>query len=609
MSLRPVSTRWFEVLVLKQDRDQALDCLAQTGAVQLEARAIRVEPPTAMAALVSEYDALASRYRAWWPEPAFRPAGDTAPPGQRVADALTFLRAWAEEAGGTVERLEHSLRKRGDLFILRSLFLRQDTDTPDLAKFLAAGPRLKSLIFHLAPDTQLPALPPDVVSLELEDESGDFLLAMGSQPSMEDLKAILLAQRCRVVLLPGWLPEEPEAAIAEIDRQLRELGESTARDERTLRDLGEKHGLGEALGDVARSKWLGSIVPDVGNTQRLSWITGWTADLDGTQIEHALAECGLSHFTAYPAAPPGHSPPIILSNAPWSRPFEVLTRLLGLPSAEEVDPSAVVSILAPILFGLMFGDVGQGFVLLTAGLYLRRRNPAFGVLISGGVMAMVCGVLFGSVFAREDIIPALWIHPLQQPVTLLIASLGIGAAILLIGLLLDMLQMHWQGRAADWWRNRAGLLLAYLGILATVAFHWTGAAMILAGSIWFVAGAALAQGWKATPSAFGELLEALVQLAVNTLSFARTGAFALAHAGLSVAVIELAKTAGDIGYWPVFVLGNGFVIALEGLVVSIQTTRLILFEFFFRFLRAGGREFRPLKPPHDVNTGLSRKAQ
>jgi len=38
------------------------------------------------------------------------------------------------------------------------------------------------------------------------------------------------------------------------------------------------------------------------------------------------------------------------------------------------------------------------------------------------------------------------------------------------------------------------------------------------------------------------------------------------------------------------------IIGLEGLVVSIQTTRLVLFEFFIRFLHAEGRPFRPLAP-------------
>ena len=53
-------------------------------------------------------------------------------------------------------------------------------------------------------------------------------------------------------------------------------------------------------------------------------------------------------------------------------------------------------------------------------------------------------------------------------------------------------------------------------------------------------------------------------------------------------------------------LGNALVIALEGLVVSIQTTRLVLFEFFVRFLRASGRRFCPLPDPTGVDEQLGR---
>ena len=50
----------------------------------------------------------------------------------------------------------------------------------------------------------------------------------------------------------------------------------------------------------------------------------------------------------------------------------------------------------------------------------------------------------------------------------------------------------------------------------------------------------------------------------------------------------------------VLVIGNIVIIALEGLVVSIQTTRLVLFEFFTRFLRVSGRRFRPLPAPGET---------
>ncbi|MEP6884825.1 MAG: ATPase, partial [Gammaproteobacteria bacterium] len=96
----------------------------------------------------------------------------------------------------------------------------------------------------------------------------------------------------------------------------------------------------------------------------------------------------------------------------------------------------------------------------------------------------------------------------------------------------------------------------------------------------------------------GEALETLLQLFVNTLSFVRVGAFALAHAGLAAAVFALA---GGISARPIallaLALGNALLIVIEGLVVGIQTTRLVLFEFFIRFLRGSGRPFLPLHSP------------
>ncbi len=121
-----------------------------------------------------------------------------------------------------------------------------------------------------------------------------------------------------------------------------------------------------------------------------------------------------------------------------------------------------------------------------------------------------------------------------------------------------------------------------------------------AGAVWFILGAAIVahEGrLSALAAAAAEFVEQALRLLVNTVSFARIGAFALAHAGLSVAIIEMAQASGHIGYWLVLIVGNVLVIALEGVVVSIQTTRLLLFEFFIRFLAGAGRAFKPLPPP------------
>ena len=99
-------------------------------------------------------------------------------------------------------------------------------------------------------------------------------------------------------------------------------------------------------------------------------------------------------------------------------------------------------------------------------------------------------------------------------------------------------------------------------------------------------------------TSIAELVERLLQILINTLSFARVGAFALAHAGLSSAIVALMDASGNIvAKALVLVAGNVLVLVLEVMVVSIQTTRLVLFEFFTRFLTAEGRIFHPLPAP------------
>ncbi len=148
--------------------------------------------------------------------------------------------------------------------------------------------------------------------------------------------------------------------------------------------------------------------------------------------------------------------PVVLRNPRWAQPFELFSRLLGMPSASEADPSRLLAFVAPLMFGYMFADVGQGAVLIVAGAALRRRFPATELLIPGGTAAIVFGFLFGSVFANEQILPALWLRPLDRPLVMLEVSLAFGACVILLGLALDAVQHHWSGRGAEWWANARG---------------------------------------------------------------------------------------------------------------------------------------------------------
>jgi V/A-type H+-transporting ATPase subunit I len=174
-----------------------------------------------------------------------------------------------------------------------------------------------------------------------------------------------------------------------------------------------------------------------------------------------------------------------------------------------------------------------------------------------------------------------------------------GAILLLIGMCLDALQAYWQQKGRYWWETGAGLVLCYIALLASIReprLLW----LALIGALWFLVGHAVvtpSHRLRAVGSAAAEFVESALQLVVNTVSFVRVGAFALAHAGLSMAVVGLSDAAASTLFTMIILLlGNVLIIALEGLVVSIQTTRLVLFEFFIRFMRAEGRPFRPLAP-------------
>jgi V/A-type H+-transporting ATPase subunit I len=258
----------------------------------------------------------------------------------------------------------------------------------------------------------------------------------------------------------------------------------------------------------------------------------------------------------------------------------------------------------PLLFGYMFGDLGQGLVLVLVGLRLMRRFEMARLLVACGLSAMVFGLLFGSLFGVEHLIPALWLHPLEHPLTVLAVPLVFAVGLMSLGQLLAGLGALYAGRIRRWLAVDAGFLLLYLGVVLLLAAPDLGAGwLVWIGLGWYLIGSyVVAHRLIGALAALGHLVESGLQLLTNTLSFARVGAFALAHAALSAALVTMTAA---VPWWAaalLLIVGNLVIILLEGLVVSIQTTRLVLFEFFNRFLRGGGRVFTPLPAPPAVVT-------
>ncbi|OHC74516.1 MAG: hypothetical protein A3G18_11105 [Rhodospirillales bacterium RIFCSPLOWO2_12_FULL_58_28] len=602
--LRPRPAFWFSLLAPRDGLAYVLERLSRTGSVELEAAAMdmaRLDLAFLRRGL-DEFAETARRHSVFWPAPAFGPPHLDETPEQMMERVLSCIRGWAAEAGPVTRYAESSGREGSDLRHLRHIIMEVGDHLPELHHLAACGPVLRSALYLLSNGVMPERIPASLVTRRLKAGDDAFLLVLGAADAVDALAGEMAIIESRVIAIPAWLPPANAETLTTIDTSLAMIDASRRTAADKLRRLNEKYSLSTALGDMERLHWFTDHSQETPITGQFARITGWSDDFAGRRLGAFLNHCRLPAVLMATRTPPaGKEPPIIFSNPAWVRPFEAFAGLLGAPGADHADPSLLVAFFAPLLFGCMFADVGQGAVLLVAGLVLRRRLPLLSLLVPGGACSILFGLLFGSVFARDDILPALWLDPLSRPAALLAFTLLAGAVILIAGILLDLMQARWRGEGLDWLTTSGGLLAAYLGLLAS-PLEPSAIWIVVSGVLWFLAGHAVASPRRRLGEALlyglGEAAETLFQLAVNTLSFLRVGAFAIAHAGLSAAVLALADAAGPgAGFWTVLVLGNIFIIVLEGVVTGIQTTRLLLFEFFIRFFRADGRPFRALSPP------------
>lgn len=593
--LRPRPARWFEILAARDDATLVLEALARTGAVELEAR-----PPAALPAswaalaprlaLAAEIEA---RCRAFWPPAAAcPPSAFPEPPAAALERSLATLQAWWQDAEPGIRALQRDEAELAQWQLWQRALgaLPEGVDTAALA---GAGPWLGARLLVLPPahDTATPpwAALPGVVATPLALPGPQRLVLVVATP--EALAALAPAATLAKGTLHA-LPLRLDAAFAEA------LQARIAAQRAALAALNERHGIPRALGDVHRLQWLLHNVHALEAGDWLCWVTGWSGDALGDTLQAALQDSGARALLHFAPPPAGMQAPLLLDNPPWARPFEIFANALGMPAADEADPSPVLAVAVPLMFGYMFGDVGQGLVIAAGGFWFRRRFAVARLLMVGGLAAAAFGALFGSVFSLHGLLHPLWLHPLDAPLAVLAAPLVFGAALLSLGLALDALSAHWRGEFGRWCLTDAAVVVGYGALLS--AFWWPpGLALAGIALAWFCVGHGLvARRPVAAFGALGEALEKTVQLGIHTLSFARVGAFALAHAGLSSALVALMDAADSVvAKGAVLVLGNVLVIVLEAMVVSIQTTRLVLFEFFTRFMQGRGRAFRPLPPP------------
>ena len=614
MTMRPVPARWFEVLVATEDLVKGVEALARIGDIELEVYSEttqKVSMPN-LRDQFADYDKLLRRYQQYWPDEYLRPSEAPARPDRRLADALARLTQWQQQADPLIAELETLLGEDAELEVLQAFLSQMPNDEIDFTHAGDAGPALAVRLFVLPAKARIQHLPPAVLSVRVLSEERIFLLVVGEAGVIDSLQRDMQALKGQVIMIPTWLRGRRDAASEQVSERRQAIQQQANQLHAALDELAKAHTLHEVLGDIEQMEWFITHVSNLPVSENFAWITGWTSDVSRNDIGDILARESIRAVVHYPQAPVGISPPMVFHNSWLSRPFEFFAKLLGVPAANELDPSIILSLIVPVIFGYMFGDVGHGLVFTVAGIVLQKRWPMLRILISCGLSSMFFGWVFGSVFASEHIIQPLWVNPIQQPLPVLAAPLAGGVLVLLLGLIANGVQQFWQGEWRQWLAIDAAVIAIYLSVIGSVLD--SRAWMIFpVGVLWYFTGSVLLateSAPRAIGHALGQLVESVLQLLINTISFIRVGAFALAHAGLSLAVFSMANTASNpVVTGIILVLGNVLILVLEGLVVSIQTTRLVLFEFFIRFLKGTGRMFQPLTVPTNPATQVTRRSK
>ncbi len=467
----------------------------------------------------------------------------------------------------------------------------------------------------------------------------------------------------------SWTPppdiplDDTVRAIEEVESRLKSLQQDIMQREREMAELRDAK-LAELLAMrefVQMEDTKAKVKSLFGQTERVRVIEGWTPEKNVAEVTSGINE-ETGGFSVVEVSEPGREDvrvPTLLRNPKILKPFESVIKMYGHPSYRDIDPTLITAVIFPILFGLMFPDIGHGFILMLLGLALTRftglgkdtREMGIIILLCG-LCSLVAGVIFGeffgfSAYAGELINEALgmhvpeWLilieHPLLEPLVqvklFFVITLLIGAAHMGLGLGFNVMN-HLRER------DMAGLLTGAVKIwclcgalyflLLLFGFYFTelqenNTTLLLRNATIFVVlpigslfGLRVAEELKHESNGkkgvmdyliilidgvIDALLENFFRFLANVVSYGRIMALALCHAALIEVFLIFTfmclampvPVLGQVIAAVVFIFGTLLVIVLEAIMAGIHTIRLHFYEWFTKFYDGSGHEFAPFR--------------
>lgn len=351
----------------------------------------------------------------------------------------------------------------------------------------------------------------------------------------------------------------------------------------------------------------------------------WTKESDINNLKSIISKISNNIIITEEKAHNEAKPPTILKNNWFFRPFELIVKMYGLPAYKELDPTPFMALTFCLAFGIMFGDIGQGFIYFMAGLLLSKKMDLAGQLLTRlGVSSMIFGLVYGSLFGLEKHqlpwLPSLFeggpLSPDNIP-KILVVGITYGFIALSGSYIYGIINSLKSGDKEEGLFGKNGVF----GYLFFISFIFTILTIVglikiplsipllllvvflvvivlkepLANALDKKALFPHGAGAYFTESIF-ESIETILSTLSNTVSFVRVGAFALNHAGLFLAFMVISELMDNIVLKIlILALGNILILVLEGLIVFIQGLRLQFYEMFNKYFIGEGIDFKSIK--------------
>jgi len=453
------------------------------------------------------------------------------------------------------------------------------------------------------------------------------------------------------------IPEDfkgiPDDILESLKKQNDESAEKVVEMDKERCNFAEVHRtrLIALLGSFSMSMQIQETAAKLESTELVYRLTGWIPSRDCKIMMKdldQLTEGRIAIREYLPSEVPSvisgkEQVPVQLHHGKFVSSFERMIFSYGSPVYGSIDPTPFVALFFTLLFGIMFGDCGQGLVIFIIGILLYKNilkmggyNKSAIVFMAVGASSMIMGLLTGEFFATEKPLEpfAYWVTGLfgtpHAPIVKLMPSssntsamfimfgiaVGIGFIINSLGLIINIVNKFSMRKIGEAVFGKTGL--------AGACFFWYVIAMVIRMAVfhhtialydWIIIGVTLFFAAFGEPfehlvdkkpvaedgmmvmiiSGFVELIEVVSNYFSNTVSFLRVGAFALAHAVLDYIILIMTKLSGPIGGIFVMLIGNAIVVVLEGMIVAIQVVRLQYYEFFSKFFTETGSEFKPFR--------------